>query len=70
MLTKAFIEERKLARDSQFFMKTLASTNSEQTLRFVLDNLGRLPPDLIRNPFKSAKTHAPEYSPACRYESR
>ncbi len=33
MLTKAFIEERKLARDSQFFMKTLAPTNSEQRIK-------------------------------------
>lgn len=57
MLTKAFIEERKLARDFQFFMKTLAPTNSEQTLRFVLDNLGRLPPNFDPNPFLNLLKH-------------
>ena len=58
MLTKAFIEERKLARDSQFFIKTLAPTNSEQTLRFVLEKLGRLPSDFDPNPFLNLLKHA------------
>ena len=58
MLTKAFIEERKLARDSQFFMKTLAPTNSEGALRFVLDNLGRLPPDFDQEPLLNLLKHA------------
>ena len=58
MLTKAFIEERKLAKDSQFFMKTLAPTNSEQTLRFVLDNLGRLPPDFDQELLLNLLKHA------------
>ena len=58
MLTKAFIEERKLARDSQFFTKTLASTNSEGALRFVLDNLGRLPPDFDQEPLLKLLKHA------------
>ena len=35
MLTKAFIEEQKLARDFQFFMKVLASTNSKQKIKKV-----------------------------------
>lgn len=58
MLTKAFIEERKLARDSQFFMKTLAPTNSEQTLRFVLEKLGRLPSDFDRELLLNLLKHA------------
>ena len=58
MLTKAFIEERKLARDSQFFMKTLAPTNSEGDLRFVLEKLGRLPSDFDPNPFLDLLKHA------------
>ncbi len=58
MLTKAFIEERKLARDSQFFTKTLAPTNSEGALRFVLDNLGRLPPDFDQEPLLKLLKHA------------
>ena len=48
MLTKAFIKERKLAHDSKFFMKTLAPSNSEQSLRFVLENLGRSPADFFQ----------------------
>lgn len=48
MLTKAFIEDRKLARDSQFFIKILAPTNSDQTLLFVLKNLGKLASDFDR----------------------
>ena len=43
MLTKAFIEERKLARDSEFFIKTLAATNSE-----------RDPPVCARQPWEVA----------------
>ena len=48
MLTKAFIEERKWAKDSQFFIETLAPENSEQTLQFVLEKLGKLPLDFDR----------------------
>ena len=57
MLTKAFIEERKWARDSQFFIKTLAPQNSEQTLRFVLEKLGRLPSGFDPNPFLNLLKH-------------
>ena len=57
MLTKAFIEERKLAHDSQFFVKTLAPSNSEQTLRFVLEKLGRLPSDFDPTPFLNLLRH-------------
>ena len=48
MLTKAFIEERKWAKDSQFFIETLAPENNEQTLQFVLEKLGKLPLDFDR----------------------
>ncbi len=58
MLTKAYIEERKLAGDSEFFMETLAPTNDEQLLRFVLQNLGRLPSDFDRGPLLSLLKHA------------
>lgn len=58
MLTKAFIEDRKLARDSQFFIKVLAPQNSEQALRFVLDNLGRLSPDFDQEPLLNLLKHA------------
>ena len=57
MLTKEFIEERKWARDSQFFIKTLAPQNSEQSLRFVLEKLGRLPSDFDPNPFLNLLKH-------------
>ncbi len=57
MLTKAFIEERKWAKDSQFFIETLAPENSEQTLRFVLEKLGRLPSDFDPNPFLDLLKH-------------
>ena len=33
MLTKAFIEEQKLARDPQFFMKVLSPTNNEKNIK-------------------------------------
>lgn len=58
MLTKTTIEERKLAGDSRFFMKTLAPTNDERTLRFVLQNLGRLPSDFDRGTLLSMLKHA------------
>ena len=58
MLTKAFIEERKLASDAQFFIKTLALTSSEQTLRFVLESLGRLPSDFDQELFLNLLKHA------------
>ena len=58
MLTKACIEERKLARDFEFFMETLAPTNDEQLIRFVLQNLGRLPSDFDRAPLLSLLKHA------------
>ena len=48
MLTKAFIKERKLAHDAPFFVNALAPSNSEQNLRFVLENLGRLPADFFQ----------------------
>lgn len=48
MLTKAFIEDRKSAHDFNFFVKTLAPSNSEQSLRFVLENLGRSPEDFFQ----------------------
>ena len=57
MLTKAFIEERKWAKDSQFFIETLAPENSEQTLQFVLKKLGRLPSDFDPNPFLDLLKH-------------
>ena len=57
MLTKAFIEERKWAKDSQFFIETLAPENSEQTLQFVLEKLGRLPSDFDPNPFLDLLKH-------------
>lgn len=58
MLTKTTIEERKLARDPQFFMKNLAPTNDERTLRFVLQNLGRLPLDFDRGALLRLLKHA------------
>lgn len=58
MLTKVYIEERKLAGDSEFFMETLAPTNDEQLLRFVLQNLGRLPADFDRGLLLSLLKHA------------
>ena len=58
MLTKTTIQERKSARDSQFFMKTLAPTNDERSLRFVLQNLGRLPSDFDRDTLLSLLKHA------------
>ena len=57
MLTKAFIEERKLASDTQFFIKNLVLTNNEQTLRFVLENLGRLPSDFDQGAFLNLLKH-------------
>ena len=57
MLTKTFIEERKLASDTQFFIKNLVLTNNEQTLRFVLENLGRLPSDFDQEPFLNLLKH-------------
>ena len=57
MLTKTFIEERKLASDTQFFIKNLALTNNEQTLRFVLENLGRLPSDFDQGAFLNLLKH-------------
>ena len=57
MLTKTFIEERKLASDTQFFTKNLVLTNNEQTLRFVLENLGRLPSDFDQEPFLNLLKH-------------
>ena len=57
MLTKAFIEERKLANDTQFFIKNLVLTNNEQPLRFVLENLGRLPSDFDQEPFLNLLKH-------------
>ena len=35
MLTKALIEEQKLARDFQFFMEVLAPKNSKQKIKKV-----------------------------------
>ena len=58
MLSKTTIQERKSARDSQFFMKTLAPTNDERTLRFVLQNLGRLPSDFDPDTLLSLLKHA------------
>ena len=57
MLTKTAIQERKSTGDSQFFMKTLAPTNDERTLRFVLQNLGRLPSDFDPNTLLSLLKH-------------
>ena len=57
MLTKTFIEERKLASDTQFFIQNLVLTNNEQTLRFVLENLGRLPSDFDQEPFLNLLKH-------------
>jgi DNA modification methylase len=57
MLTKTFIEERKLASDTQFFIKNLVLTNNEQTLRFVLENLGRLPSDFDQGAFLNLLKH-------------
>ena len=57
MLTKTYIEERKLASDTQFFIKNLALPNNEQALRFVLENLGRLPSDFDQEPFLNLLKH-------------
>ena len=57
MLTKMTIEERKTAGDTQFFVKTLTPTNDERTLRFVLQNLGRLPSDFNRGVLLSLLKH-------------
>ena len=66
MLTKTAIQERKSAGDSQFFMKTLAPSNDERTLRFVLQNLGRLPSDFNPDTLLSLLKHENAgISPAC-----
>ena len=57
-ITKVYIEERKLAGDSEFFMETLAPTSDEQIIKFVLQNLGRLPSDFDRGPLLSLLKHA------------
>ena len=57
-ITKVYIEERKLAGDSEFFMETLAPTSDEQIIKFVLQNLGRLPSDFDRGPLLSLLKHS------------
>ena len=57
-ITKVYIEERKLAGDSEFFIETLAPTSDEQIIKFVLQNLGRLPSDFDRGPLLSLLKHA------------
>ena len=46
MLTKEFIETRKLERNDKFFAEVLGPTSDEQKLLFVLEKLGKLPRDL------------------------
>ena len=66
MLTKASIEERKLTNNDQFFMGLLAPTHSEHSLRFTLENLGRLPSDFSPKPLLNLlRTCTAEHSPAC-----
>ncbi len=57
MLTKTYIEERKLASDTQFFIENLVLTNNEQTIRLVLENLGRLPSDFDQEVFLNLLKH-------------
>lgn len=48
MVSRALIDERKRAGDSEFFLKILSPTNDERSLRRVLECLGRLPSDFNR----------------------
>lgn len=43
MITKSQIDTEKLRANAPFFARVLAASNTEQTLLFTLENLGRLP---------------------------
>ena len=58
MLTKEVIKEKKLTENTLFFRGLLAPTHSEHSLRFTLENLGRLPPDFSPEPLLNLLEHA------------
>ncbi len=57
MLTKEFIETRKLERNDKFFAEVLGPTSDEQKLLFVLEKLGKLPRDFDGSVFLRLLQH-------------
>lgn len=57
MFTKTQIEAEKSNPDSPFFKNALAPTRDEQTILFLLDNLGKLPPGFHGELFTPLLTH-------------
>ncbi|MBI1925350.1 HEAT repeat domain-containing protein [Candidatus Poribacteria bacterium] len=51
MLTRELIDKKKSEQSVEFFARALVPTSDEQTLLFVLQNLGRLPRDFDGNVF-------------------
>ena len=58
VVSKALLEERKKEGDSDFFLTILSPTNDEQTLRRVLEKLGKLPSDFDSGVILALLNHA------------